>query len=350
MKSISYLVVAALVMAAVFVSCEEDDTKIRVTGVEWDLLTNTTIKVDEKLTVTGKVTPANHTEDKFSITSSAPEVASVEGSVKGANVTIEVTGVSPGTATISITMTESNISKSVDITVVAKDNGNTDAVQLPETISILANGIFEYDEKNRITKITGDADFTYGYDGDDLVSFSVGEMEITFSKPVNNKITRTEVYGEGQPHTTTIELNEQGYLSYYLEEGDYSWAYEYQNGNLVKKTRMSDDPNFKGIILSITTYTYDDKTSPFYNCKTPKWFLGMFFELFEDVSLANRNNITSVTRLYPGYEGDDGKGNTIVIEDEEETFTYTYTYDTAEFPLTMTNDEDETITFTYIKK
>ena len=209
---------------------------------------------------------------------------------------------------------------------------------------------FEYDEQNRITNIAGetnydDIDQTLGYDGDDVVSILDGEGVLIIPKPADNIITLTgeEEYGTW---TQTYELNEQGYLSYFLEEDHFSLTYEYQDGNVVKVTKR-DDYGSKDI-QRITTYTYDNNKSPFYNCKTPKWFLFAYFIM--EIPFANQNNITSVTIWHPEYEWEDWEGNTHVEEDWEETFTLTYTYDAAGFPLTVTYDWGGTTTFTYLKK
>ena len=127
---------ALLAMCITFSSCEDKDN-IRVTDVEWDEH-KTTIEVDETVTATGKVTPANHTESKFTVTSSDDDVATVDGTVRGANVTITVMGVSPGKATITIATSEGVELKSVEFTVVEKGSNNEKPIE--SIVSIGDNG------------------------------------------------------------------------------------------------------------------------------------------------------------------------------------------------------------------
>jgi uncharacterized repeat protein (TIGR02543 family) len=87
--------------------------------VDWSLLKDTTIVVGEKLTVIGKVTPASFVKkENFVLESSDEAVATADSEVSGAWITIVVTGLSPGEATISVTMSSIEKSESVKVTVI----------------------------------------------------------------------------------------------------------------------------------------------------------------------------------------------------------------------------------------
>ena len=149
-------------------------------------------------------------------------------------------------------------------------NGN-EKVQLVKTITWDFNDYsyyqeFKYDEKNRLTTVTTHADgqvriATFTYSGDDLVKFidyPDGLCMMDFSKN-GNKIGVTTTEG-GNIHKSTFELNSDGYPITFKSE-DYVGAttYQYSDGNLVS-------------IAGEMMYKHDNKKSPFYDCKSPKWF------------------------------------------------------------------------------
>ena len=127
---------ALLTAGIIFSGCEDKDANIRVTDVDLDSF-KTTIEVDETVTVTGKVTPANHTAEKFTLTSSDDDIATVTGMIQGANVMIIVKGISPGTALIDISTDEGVKLISEEITVVEKGEGGNKPVSV---VTIGENG------------------------------------------------------------------------------------------------------------------------------------------------------------------------------------------------------------------
>jgi len=191
-------------------------------------------------------------------------------------------------------------------------NGN-EKVQLVKTMTF-DNGTFwnfEYDEKNRITTMSGEGlrTLTFTYSGDDLVKLLAEDVIYDFSKS-GNTITINGNWN-GEISTTTIELNNDGYL---IASG--STAYQYLDGNLVA---ASNDK-----------YKYDDKKSPFYNCKTPKWALvWRFMRGWNICSFAIKNNVTEVCYY------------------SKDCLEYTYEYDENGFPTKMYLDGNEHATFTY---
>ena len=101
--------------------------------------------------------------------------------MQGANVTIEVTGISPGKATISITMTESNVSKSVEVTVVEKSSETTFTI-----VAEVENG---NSYNNLISKVVA-----YGWveaEDDDIEiatgNYANGGFTMTLPTPLNSK-------------------------------------------------------------------------------------------------------------------------------------------------------------------
>ena len=191
---------------------------------------------------------------------------------------------------------------------------------LLETI-INNNGTFtmyEYDEQNRITEYISynNAGYpqnktTLHYEGAELVkqvylnltsqtdygylyTFNkIGDTIFIERSETNNEgISRTEDYGK-------IELNSDGmpvkrFLSI-ISESLYSTnnGYSIINGNCMSYTYKyiyysgSEDDNYS------IEYTFDNKYSPYYFCKTPKWFMLCYIS-------GNNNNIT-----YADY--DDGR-------------------------------------------
>ena len=227
---------------------------------------------------------------------------------------------------------------------------------------------YEYDNMNRITKI-------YQYGGEEISkNLVIYENTFTYNSEgdVVSQNRKSDVHGQnftiiysrtgnkilfGGNENEYAELDGELLVKYSYESswedddgklGKNTWlqTYEYQNANLTKHTRGSKTI-YDGITYSestnINTYTsYDDKKTPFYCCKTPKWIL-IFFNPAWFSSGYIQNNWLAM-------DSKDTWGNT--------TSTNTYTYDDADFPLTAKSvyksdgyppGESEYI-FTYIKK
>ena len=159
----------------------------------------------------------------------------------------------------------------------------------------------EYDDKNRILKMssyteTGELSYleTFTYSGNDLVktvgeffSYSEDEYKITreFTK-TENIISIMQVSG-GLLSTSTLYLNSDELPIKCVTEtisGSYVTNYQIENGNLVK---VANEETF-GETKS-TEYKYGNKKSPYYSCKTPKWY--MFWQAGE---MGSRNNVTEM--------------------------------------------------------
>ena len=155
---------------------------------------------------------------------------------------------------------------------------------------------FEYDEQNRITKIScyfssEDLHYTntYTYAGDDLIqvlwSHSSGDIETyEYTKDgyiITEKYTRNGVNSTYDfVNTYAIELDSDGMPVKRTREDEYGntyvETYGYQDGNLTgyTMTRTSKSGNTD---LDSETYQYDNQKGALYHCKTPKWYL--FLEL-----------------------------------------------------------------------
>ena len=167
-----------------------------------------------------------------------------------------------------------------------KDDIEKGVVKLVESItSSHGSGyMFVYDAQNRITKITfyrsGSSAIdnyiaTLAYSGNDLT-------KITYVYPNNPIWNREEVFvrngntitSSSTSFTNTFTVNKDGYPTNSVKIfKDFSseTIYQYQGGNLIKRTISSTGAFSQND--DETVFQYDNKKSPFYHCKTPKWFL-----------------------------------------------------------------------------
>jgi len=234
-----------------------------------------------------------------------------------------------------------------------RDNDDENSkVQLLKSITTYHDGIwsvnFEYDDKDRITTIFSDeidVRVIFTYNGDDLVKVMgyVGTMD--FSKN-GNKIT--VLWNE---EVIVIELNSDEYpikaswengvggFHYFNKNG--TSIYQYLDDNVSSVSFDGEQSVMGSNVKSITQkYKYDNKKSPFYNCKTPKWFpihfciSSWWWHGFYGV----KNNVTEFT--YTSIEEDTGDIPT-------STYTYTYEYDNNGFATKMFEKGVLTATFTY---
>jgi hypothetical protein len=148
-----------------------------------------------------------------------------------------------------------------------------------------------------------------------------------FSKNGNEII----VHGQGQ-HISTIELNSEEYPIKESRLGDNGFhpnhTWQYLNGNLASICGI-------GANYDKQSFRYDNKKSPFYYCKTPKWLLIWYGAggLYSDIK---NNRIETIDR-----ERVDGNIYEYITE-------YTYEYDSNGFPIKMNSSIGEFYTlFTY---
>jgi len=220
---------------------------------------------------------------------------------------------------------------------------------------------YEYDEKNRISKITYYSysnesvhirTRTYSYNNiGDLTSISLEypshpkDNKKTLYTKIGNKITwindnanyTVDLNSKGLPEKQTIEYKRVEFnpstgstYSYFVRE---IRNYQYTNGNVSEYTFYmgtgSTSENISPGYIFSHTYTHDNMKSPFYHCRTPKWIM-----VFDGMS--TRNNVLSDV-----YHLHDTNNSEIAI---------IYTYDDAGFPTKKTstykyyNQDDEDVT------
>jgi hypothetical protein len=117
---------AAIFGIAVFTLSTCKDDKVKISGLDLKELDNVTVKVGETVTKTAKVTPANYNAnpDEFTISATPASIATATGSIQGSTITVSVTGVSPGDATVAIKHT-SGLQETKLVKVVPQDGNLT---------------------------------------------------------------------------------------------------------------------------------------------------------------------------------------------------------------------------------
>jgi len=271
-------------------------------------------------TVSYTVTTANIADGAYTATGNRPAGVTIQGQVTIANNsgTLMLAGSTNTTAG-----TYNNLTLTIDGVSSAMFSLKIDDVFLLEEMYYDSwRTVFEYDNQDRILKMTHyqDDGNLYGYT---TLTYdpATGDLVEKIERDKQNTELLKETYikngntiswgGWGE-----IVLNPQGLPEKYtfnnmIDIQNFTW----QNGNLTKEEGGS-----------IGTFTYDDKKSPFYHCKTPKWFLLRVWERH----LCSVNNIKTETWGY-GVE------------------THGYVYNDDGFPTTRTA-YDETQTFTYMKR
>jgi len=198
-----------------------------------------------------------------------------------------------------------------------KEDENGGKVKLLETITY-EDGYydkFEYDIQNRITKALGYREgevfrtrtLTYNNVGDLVKSVSIyTDYPEEIREEVFIRDGNTIIYDSG-----TIILNNDGYPTKIILMYDNELVGErilkYQDGNVIKITSSDEDWEFK----------YDNKKSPIYYCKTPKWFLLDFI----DFGIGLIHNVTKMS-LIAGW----GNSSTDLV----------YEYDNDGYPIKQT--------------
>ena len=169
--------------------------------------------------------------------------------------------------------------------------------------------VYEYDNQDRITKRTlySVANeqllfvYTYKYNAaGDLVEWVIEDpnrpttpenRKITFTKS-GDKITWSNYDTQYEVELNTIGLHAKCTWIYNRGGNDFekeTRKFTWQNGNL---TQMDGIEEWKvggeeGSEEWTETFTYDGRMSPFYHCKTPKWYL----YIYEERYLSSVNNV-----------------------------------------------------------
>jgi len=193
---------------------------------------------------------------------------------------------------------------------------------LENDITAESKRVFEYDEQNRIVKISyypSGEHKTIIYSADGSVTVENGSSTEKFGTEkfvVNGNIITAE-----NSYYKSLAINKDGYIvksevSYWSSES------EYKGGNLIGEKGRSLD----GTRTSQCDYLlYDDKKSPFSNCKTPKWLIQI---LLTDISA--------------------GKNNVLNWNCDSINYAHKYEYNSEGFPTKLTDIKENRIKlFTY---
>ena len=227
--------------------------------------------------------------------------------------------------TCLVTACSSNDSKSKE------NNTKKEEIRLLESITYDNGGYtkYEYDNKNRITKISeyhesGDLgeESTLVYNGNDLVKHNLSYIIHEYEKD-GNSITIRSRFKDNEDYEdeySEIDLSINGNIisCYYKNQSgvllDRSFQYTCdENGNLIKLNSNSGHITIK--------YEYDTKNAPFIHCNTPKWWM-------QYNSLQIKNNIIKQS------EENSDIGEDIFKHE------YVYEYDDAGYPIKQTSYRD----------
>ena len=205
-------------------------------------------------------------------------------------------------------------------------------VKLLLSVADGGNTMYEYDTQNRLSKISKHSNWgelystrTLTYSKYDLVKFddfiltATGLNQLTFSDGSNTHIF--DLNSDG-----TLAKSSSSYANGMSNEANY----EYQNGNLTKRTGEF----FDGETLRVGTneFTYDSMNSPFLNCKTPRWWL--IWSFGGDIGVT-KNNVT---------------GWTYVSDEESSGAVLSYEYDDEGYPTKREwNDSGFFVYYSYNK-
>jgi len=181
---------------------------------------------------------------------------------------------------------------------------SNEKIQLPEstTYSDGRTERYEYDNENRIAKIlycdkSGTMTYSYAitYSGDNFIKSvlttgfdSAFVATVEYSKS-GNKITVTiKSNNRDSIDTAIVDLDNDGFPTKYEAITDVVSSvgvYEIHSGNLTKHS-------YKVVRVGAMTLEgsddckYDNKKSPFFQCKTPKWWW-----ILSDKCMSTQNNV-----------------------------------------------------------
>jgi len=166
--------------------------------------------------------------------------------------------------------------------------------------------LFEYDNKNRISKVNyynNNGEIikrdTHNYNGDTLVISTMYSnyccIEDEYIKN-GNTIERKKRDGPTTSHFPLYTIDNNGYIikSSDYPDPDYDYHVEeifhYQGGNLTKITIIIT--KYLEVLEYVIELIYDNKKSPLSHCKTPKWvlFFYPYTSYVEGISKGFKNN------------------------------------------------------------
>ena len=207
---------------------------------------------------------------------------------------------------------------------------NNEKVQLLETTTN-SDGSFEkyeYDNENRITKtLHYDKEGililsrTISYNGENFVKVVITTRFDTdsfalfeYSKSAEKIIATIKSKEIDSVKTITIDLDNNGFPARYVSMSDVASSagvFEIQRDNLAKH---SYHVTCDGVTLEGSAdFKYDNKKSPLYHCKTPKWWW-----IVSDKGISTQNNVIEM------------------IHSSGEKVEYEYEFDSAGYPIKCT--------------
>ena len=166
---------------------------------------------------------------------------------------------------------------------------------------------FEYDNRNRVTKYSEFNDLgtlmeitIVTYNGDVLTRIDYKNLHPFSGRPydVSSELTKNgNIITVKRTHSTLnlilttlyLHINNKGLLEKNVEEGGIFSvvnSYKYHNENCVNYTYIYIQEG-KIVEEYSLEYKFDDKKSPYYSCKTPKWF---WFFTNKNFSAFSQNN------------------------------------------------------------
>ena len=221
-----------------------------------------------------------------------------------------------------------------------KEPGNNGKVQLLETV--LWYGVleveFEYDSQHRISKmifydtdgVTINETITFVYDGNSILLTYTHALFPQYTRIYTRKDNKVTVNYVGNYVNSSgiIYLDNDSYpIKSVFFDGSEEIAtidYKYLNGNLIQRTETQKDINFDTYSRTFL-FAHDNKKSPFYYCRTPKWVLIPYF--LSDITFLGgvigiKNNVNQLGSrpIMLTYDGDFLK--TMNYGYGETTFTY----------------------------
>ena len=187
--------------------------------------------------------------------------------------------------------------------VVASTSCSNEKIQLPESLTYKDGRTeqYEYDNENRIAKILyyekeGILTFsnTITYSGNDFIksvittkSDSDFAATVEYSKSGNKIAVTIKNNDRDSTETAIIDLDNDGFPTKYEVKSDEVSSvsvFETHGGNLTKHSYKVIRGNVT--LEGSSDCKYDNKKSPFFHCKTPKWWW-----ILSEKCMSTQNNV-----------------------------------------------------------
>ncbi len=284
MKNFKLITLLVFFVAGLTVGCSKDDDKntgdIELSVSESKLTVSSAGgEMEFDITCNGKWT-INCNEDWISF--------DTESGKKDATVTVTAEkNTASETRKATVTITAGDITKKITVTQTAANDPNDGGGKVPLVKEIYYNGelsyTFEYDNNNRISimyDVDWDATWTFTYNGSGKITSINVNGDVAPMEYKGNTSIILDWWGD------ELTLNSDGFVTKIVGD-DYTQNLTYTNGNQTKNVYKEGNETYTH------SFTYDTKKAPFYNCKTPKWFL-QYRDWWWDSFFDTNNNKNSV--------------------------------------------------------